>query len=129
MHIFFSKKFQHICVSLDVNFNETLTNDIVSFEQLGPGDHNARQDPSNTGVRQQTTHNTKTKVFLSKQFKTITVKLHDSNTDGSFTLYNLILFLSPYEILPIAPKKTPQIFKDFFLVYLFIYLFIYLNNV
>ena len=34
---FFSKKFQHICVSLDVNFNESLTNDAVSFEQLGPG--------------------------------------------------------------------------------------------
>ena len=34
---FFSKKFQHICVSLDVNFNKSLTNDIVSFEQLGPG--------------------------------------------------------------------------------------------
>ena len=34
---FFSKKFQHICVLLDVNFNELLTNDIVSFEQLGPG--------------------------------------------------------------------------------------------
>ena len=36
-HIFFSKKFQHIWVSLDVNLNESLTNDIVSFEQLGPG--------------------------------------------------------------------------------------------
>ena len=35
-HIFFSKKFQHICISLDVNFNKLLTNDIVSFEQLGP---------------------------------------------------------------------------------------------
>ena len=37
---FFSKTFQHICVSLDVNFNEfneSLTNDIVSFEQLSPG--------------------------------------------------------------------------------------------
>ena len=34
---FFSKQFQHNCVSLDVNFNESLTNDIVSFEQLGPG--------------------------------------------------------------------------------------------
>ena len=33
---FFSKKFKHIWVSLDVNFNESLTNDIVSFEQLGP---------------------------------------------------------------------------------------------
>ena len=33
---FFSKKFQHFCISLDVNFNESLTNDIVSFEQLGP---------------------------------------------------------------------------------------------
>ena len=35
--IFFSKNFQLICVSLDVNFNESLTNDVVSFEQLGPG--------------------------------------------------------------------------------------------
>ena len=33
---FFSKKFQHICVSLDVNFNESSTNDVVSFEQVGP---------------------------------------------------------------------------------------------
>ena len=33
---FFSKKFQHIRVSLDVNFNDLLTNDVVSFEQLGP---------------------------------------------------------------------------------------------
>ena len=34
---FFSKKLQHICVSLSENFNESLTNDVVSFEQLGPG--------------------------------------------------------------------------------------------
>ena len=34
---FFSKKILRICLSLDVNFNESLTNDIVSFEQLGPG--------------------------------------------------------------------------------------------
>ena len=33
---FFQQKFQHICVSVDVNFNESLTNNIVSFEQLGP---------------------------------------------------------------------------------------------
>ena len=34
--MFSANKFQHICVSLDVSFNELLTNDIVSFEQLGP---------------------------------------------------------------------------------------------
>ena len=33
---FFQQQFQHICVSLDVNYNESLTNDVVSFEQLGP---------------------------------------------------------------------------------------------
>ena len=33
---FFSKKIQHIYESHNVNFNESLTNDIVSFEQLGP---------------------------------------------------------------------------------------------
>ena len=27
---------QHICVSPGVNFNESLTNDVVSFEQVGP---------------------------------------------------------------------------------------------
>ena len=26
-----------ICISLDVNFNESLTNDVVRFEQLGLG--------------------------------------------------------------------------------------------
>ena len=34
---FRQKKFQHICILIDVNFNESLTNDVVSFEQLGPG--------------------------------------------------------------------------------------------
>ena len=40
--IFFAEKMwvafavQRICVSLDENFNDSLTNDIVSFEQLGP---------------------------------------------------------------------------------------------
>ena len=34
---FFSKTFQHICLLLHVNFNKSLTNDVVSFEQLGPG--------------------------------------------------------------------------------------------
>ena len=34
---FFQQKIQHICISLDVNFNESLTNDVISFEKLGPG--------------------------------------------------------------------------------------------
>ena len=34
---FFSKNFQHICISLNVNFHKSLINDIVKFEQLGPG--------------------------------------------------------------------------------------------
>ena len=34
-HIF-SAKISAYLVSLDLNFNESLTNDIVSFEQLGP---------------------------------------------------------------------------------------------
>ena len=33
---FFSKIDQHICISLHVNFNESLTNDIVSFWTTGP---------------------------------------------------------------------------------------------
>ena len=34
-HIFSAKNFSQF--ALDLNFNESLTNDIVSFEQLGPG--------------------------------------------------------------------------------------------
>ena len=34
--MFSAKNFQHICVSLNVNLNESLTNDVVSVEQLGP---------------------------------------------------------------------------------------------
>ena len=33
---FFSKNLQHIWGSLDANFNKLLTNNVVSFEQLGP---------------------------------------------------------------------------------------------
>ena len=36
-HIFSAKNFSIFELSLDVNFNESLTNDVVSFEQLGPG--------------------------------------------------------------------------------------------
>ena len=35
-HIFSAKNFSIFCVSLEVNFNESLTNDVVSFERLGP---------------------------------------------------------------------------------------------
>ena len=34
---FFQQKISAYFVSLDVNFNESLTNDVVSVEQLGPG--------------------------------------------------------------------------------------------
>ena len=36
-HIFFSKNISIYAIFNDQNFNDTLTNDIVSFEQLGPG--------------------------------------------------------------------------------------------
>ena len=36
-HIFFSKKYWHIWEINFWKFNETLTNDAVSFEQPGPG--------------------------------------------------------------------------------------------
>ena len=35
---FFQQKIPaYICISLDENFKESLTNGVVSFEQLGPG--------------------------------------------------------------------------------------------
>ena len=33
---FFQQKYQHMCHINDQSFNDTLTNDIVSFEQPGP---------------------------------------------------------------------------------------------
>ena len=35
----------------------------------------------------------------------VQTNLNSSNTDGSFTMANSNSFLSPYEILPIAPEK------------------------
>ena len=35
-HIFFSKNISIYAIFNDKSFNDTLTNDIVSFEQLGP---------------------------------------------------------------------------------------------
>ena len=35
-HIFFSKNISIYAIFNDQSFNDTLTNDIVSFEQLGP---------------------------------------------------------------------------------------------
>ena len=37
IHIFFSKNISVCAIFDDKNFNDTLTNDVVSFEQLGPG--------------------------------------------------------------------------------------------
>ena len=37
IHIFFSKNINEKAIFDDLSFNDTLTNDIVSFEQLGPG--------------------------------------------------------------------------------------------
>ena len=37
-HIFFSKNISIYAIFNDQSFNDTLTNDIVSFEQLGPVD-------------------------------------------------------------------------------------------
>ena len=35
-HIFFSKNINVYAIFNDQSFNDTLTNDIISFEQLGP---------------------------------------------------------------------------------------------
>ena len=37
LHIFFSKNISVYAIFNDQNFNDTLINDVVSFEQLGPG--------------------------------------------------------------------------------------------
>ena len=42
-HFFFSKKYWHIWEINFWKFNETLTNDVVSFEQPGP-DHCSQYD-------------------------------------------------------------------------------------
>ena len=50
--IFFSKNIGVCGIFNDQSFNDTLTNDIVSFEQLGSGDHNARSNSQDTMIKQ-----------------------------------------------------------------------------
>ena len=38
-HIFFSKNISVYVIFNDQNFNDSLTNDIISFEQMDPGSH------------------------------------------------------------------------------------------
>ena len=78
---FFSKTFQHICVSLDANFNESLTNDVISFEQLGPDFQNKRPLSGCKSVALTSTHNLcierkyeKYPNFLSENFHFLVVK-------------------------------------------------------
>ena len=96
-HIF-QQKYQHICVSLDVNFNESLTNDIASFEQLGPGvrvadsvvyDHSAfcivRADSTLFAKAYLSEYITKTRLFKYKEnFTSKNRKLPDKNSDIFF---------------------------------------------
>ena len=62
---FFSKNISIYAIFNDERFNNMVTNDSISFEQLGPatlpkqGDHEVRQDPPNTTIRQQTVQNMK----------------------------------------------------------------------
>ena len=42
MHVS-SKNISVYVIFDDQRFNDTLTNDVVSFEQLGPGDYSAKQ--------------------------------------------------------------------------------------
>ena len=39
LHTFFSKNISEYAIFNDQSFNDTLTNDIVSFEQPGPENH------------------------------------------------------------------------------------------
>ena len=46
LHTFFQQKYWLICDINVWNFNDTLINDVVSFEQPGPG----RRNPSKMGL-------------------------------------------------------------------------------
>ena len=106
---FFSKKFQHIYVSLDVNFNESLSNDIVSFEQLGP-------DKYFSLFR----HENMLCVFYMQTMK-ILIRLLDTQTDLSLHMMHMsedtsthvvahvIFLLQYYQVRNRARRVTPDI--------------------
>ena len=94
-HIFFSKKFQHICVSLGVNFNESLTNDVVSFEQLGPDLQVALILPTKFQVKLAFQVRRRCKVDFQGGS-------HDSNLGF---LIGMILAMFDLQVTPILPAK------------------------
>ena len=63
--IFFSKNISVYAIFNDQSFNDMLSNNIISFEQLGPD-----------------------KYFFLFLYKNIQSNLNSSNTDGSFTMAN-----------------------------------------
>ena len=62
---FFQQKWQCICNINVWNFNETLTNDVVSFEQLAPVLYRAQPITSRSGVRCSTIK----QITLPREFK------------------------------------------------------------
>ena len=92
---FFSKKFQHICVPLDVNLNESLTNDIVSFEQLGPSVH------TNIYLHTTVLNGTGFKAIFSVCLGTLII-IWENLGSGS----KLILFYMPLEQLRVSKNAA-----------------------
>ena len=97
---FFCKKFQHICVSLDVNFNESLTNDIVSFEQLGPKCL-TKLAYANGADPDQTTEGSLIRMYTVCNFTTV----FTLSIGTSYLLIILVLNLEQFILLPLDVSK------------------------
>ena len=101
---FFSKKFQHICISLDVNFNESLTNDVVSFEQLGPDKVSGKTVKAKIKLLLQGLHCLPLHHILSCLLKVFLIpsvnvdKLND-NTDFIYTYFLSAVYFKLFAIL------------------------------
>ena len=50
-HFFFSKSISVYAIFNDHSFNDTLTNGIISFEQLGPGQKKSQRAPQRPATR------------------------------------------------------------------------------
>ena len=129
-HIFSAKKVQNICVSLDVNFNESLTNNVVSFEQLGP-DFEFHSNAICSGLL----------LILTAPFKTVTGNIlifffifqrKKIRMLSAIVTADLVKFHPPIPHLPSTQKRTKiyWIMSVFQKLASFIkYIYIYNNNI
>ena len=102
---FFNKNISIYAIFNDQSFNDTLTNDIVSFEQLGPADYWQSESHLTNIVKDSSLHLHSIKIMTDKH-------LINKNKRAKMALYNSSDYQTSFESTGLSVQKNQ--FKIYF---------------